>query len=125
MIVGIGVDLTPVSRMQQAMARHPDKLEERLFTARERAYCRERANAAQHFAARFAAKEAILKALRVPEGLSWHEMEIISEHNGAPRIELTGMAQKAAAAMGVKKLHLSITHADDQAVAFVVAESEG
>ena len=59
--------------MATALSRHEGRLEMRLFTDRERAYCRGKANAAQHFAARFAAKEAFLKALRVPEGLSWHE----------------------------------------------------
>jgi len=122
MILGVGVDLTPVERMAQAMARHPERLEARLFTARERAYCAARAHAAQHFAARFAAKEAVLKALRVPHGLSWHELEVVSDERGAPRLELTGEAARAMAAQGVRRLHLSLTHAGDQALAFVVAE---
>jgi holo-[acyl-carrier protein] synthase len=122
MILGVGVDLTPVSRMAEAMERHPERLEARLFTDRERSYCRARANAAQHFAARFAAKEAVLKALRVPPGLSWHELEVVSDEKGAPRLELHGEAARAARASGVERLHLSITHADDQALAFVVAE---
>jgi holo-[acyl-carrier protein] synthase len=122
MILGIGVDLTPVSRMAEALARHPERLEARLFTDGERAYCRARANAAQHFAARFAAKEAVLKALHVPEGLSWHELEVVSDGSGAPQLALHGVAARAAANKGVRTLHLSITHADDQALAFVVAE---
>jgi holo-[acyl-carrier protein] synthase len=122
MIVGIGVDLTPVSRIAEAMARHPERLERRLFTDGERAYCRARANAAQHFAARFAAKEALLKALHVPEGLSWHELEVVSDERGVPRLELHGVAAQAAARAGVRRLHLSLTHAEDSAVAFVVAE---
>lgn len=122
MIVGIGVDLTPVSRMAQALARHPDKLEARLFTDGERQYCRARANAAQHFAARFAAKEALLKALSVPAGLSWHELEVVSGAGGAPTLVLRGEAQRAADRLGVRRVHLSLTHADDQACAFVVAE---
>jgi holo-[acyl-carrier protein] synthase len=122
MIVGIGVDLTPIGRMEQALARHPERLAARLFTARERAFCTARANAAQHFAARFAAKEAVLKALRVPPGLSWHELEVVSDEQGAPRLELSGQAARAAQAAGVRRLHLSLTHAGDQALAFVVAE---
>ncbi len=122
MIVGVGVDLTPVGRMEQAIARHPDRLPQKLFTERERAYCRARAHAAQHFAARFAAKEAVLKALRVPAGLSWHELEVVVDESGAPRLELTGQAARAAAAAGVRRLHLSLTHAGDQALAFVIAE---
>jgi holo-[acyl-carrier protein] synthase len=122
MIVGVGVDLTPISRMVDAMARHPERLEARLFTDAERAYCRARAHAAQHFAARFAAKEATLKALGVPAGLSWHEMEVVSHDDGAPRLALTGAAARACERAGVRRLHLSLSHAGDVAIAFVVAE---
>jgi holo-[acyl-carrier protein] synthase len=121
-ILGIGVDLTPVSRMQRAFEAHPERLEARLFTDAERAYCRARANFGQHFAARFAAKEAALKALHVPEGLRWHELEVVNDAGGAPSFRLTGNAAAAAARQGVTRLHLSITHADDSAMAFVVAE---
>jgi holo-[acyl-carrier protein] synthase len=122
MIVGVGVDLTPVSRIERAMAAHPERLEARLFTDGERAYCRARAHAGQHFAARFAAKEALLKALGVPEGLRWHELEVVANGDGAPAFRLSGNAAAAAARAGVRRLHLSLTHADDSAVAFVVAE---
>jgi holo-[acyl-carrier protein] synthase len=123
MILGIGVDLTPVSRMQRAFDAHPERLEARLFTDAERAYCRTKASAAQHFAARFAAKEALLKALHVPANLRWHELEVVNDGAGAPSFRLTGnAAAAAAAAQGVRTLHLSITHADDSAMAFVVAE---
>src|SRR5262249_46981257 len=122
MIVGVGVDLEGISRMAQALAKHQGALERRLFTDRERAYCNAKANAAQHFAARFAAKEALLKALRVPAGLSWHELEVVIDDEGAPRFELTGVAAREAAKLGVKHLHVSLSHAQDQAVAMVVAE---
>jgi holo-[acyl-carrier protein] synthase len=121
-ILGVGVDLTPISRMQRAFDAHPERLEARLFTDAERAYCRQRASATQHFAARFAAKEAALKALHVPEGLRWHELEVINDGDGAPSFRLTGNAAAAAQKQGVRTLHLSITHADDSAIAFVVAE---
>jgi holo-[acyl-carrier protein] synthase len=122
MILGIGVDLTPVSRMERAMRNHPERFLARVFTDGERAYCRARAHSAQHFAARFAAKEALLKALGVPQGLSWHELEVVNADDGAPRLVLRGAAERAAASLGVHKLHLSLTHAADSAVAFVVAE---
>ena len=122
MILGVGVDLTPVSRMQRALDAHPERLEARLFTDGERAYYRARAQAGQHFAARFAAKEAALKALGVPEGLRWHELEVVNAGDGKPRLVLTGNAAAAAARAGIRALHLSITHADDSALAFVVAE---
>jgi len=121
-ILGVGVDLTPVSRMQRAFDAHPERLEARLFTDAERAYCRQKAHAAQHFAARFAAKEALLKALHVPEGLRWHELEVVNDGDGAPTFRLSGNAAAAAKKLGVQNVHLSITHADDSAMAFVVAE---
>jgi len=114
--------VTPISRMQRAFDAHPERLEARLFTDGERAYCRARAQAAQHFAARFAAKEALLKALKVPEGLRWHELEVINDGDGAPSFRLSGHAAAAAAERGVRRVHLSISHADDAAMAFVVAE---
>jgi holo-[acyl-carrier protein] synthase len=120
-ILGVGVDLTPIERLARAMNNHPGRLEARLFTEGERAYCRKKADPMQHFAARFAAKEAILKALGVPEGLSWHELEVLSD-GGAPRVSLSGRAAEAARAAGVRTLHLSITHAGGQALAFVIAE---
>lgn len=122
MILGVGVDLAPIGRMAEAMARHPERLEARLFTERERAFCRARANPMQHFAARFAAKEALLKALSVPAGLSWHELEVVSAESGAPSFQLSGVAAEAAKRAGVVRLHLSLTHAGDQAIAMVVAE---
>ena len=122
MIVGVGVDLVPIERMQKALARHQGRLEARLFTDEERAYCRSRADAAQHFAARFAAKEALLKALNVPAGLSWHELEVAHDADGAPRLRLSGRAERTAAEQRISSLHLSLSHAGGQAIAFVVAE---
>jgi holo-[acyl-carrier protein] synthase len=120
--LGIGVDLTPVDRMARAMTNHPDRFEARVFTDDERAYCNAKADKFQHFAARFSAKEAILKALLVPEGLSWHELEIVNDSSSAPHIVLSGQAARAAEKLGVRKLHLSLTHAGGQAMAFVIAE---
>lgn len=125
MIVGVGVDLTPVERMARAMANHPGRLEARVFTDEERDYCNHRANAAEHFAARFAAKEAALKALGVPRGLCWHEIAVASTASGAPRLELSGAARRAAERLGATRSHLSLTHAGGNALALVVLESEG
>jgi holo-[acyl-carrier protein] synthase len=122
MIVGVGIDLTPVDRMEKALTRHGDRFEKRVFTDDERAYCRARARPADHFAARFAAKEAVLKAMAVPEGLSWHELEIVSR-DGRPDLKLTGVAARAAEARGIVRWHLSLTHAGGQAAAVAVAEA--
>jgi holo-[acyl-carrier protein] synthase len=121
-IIGVGIDLCPVGRMERALSRNGGRFEERVFTLAEREYCKGRGLPAEHYAARFAAKEALLKALGVPAGLSWHELEIESV-GGAPRLVLRGEAQRAAERLGVGRLHLSLTHAGDMAAAVVVAEA--
>lgn len=122
MLVGVGIDLTPVDRIARLLGRYSGRFEEKVFTPGERAYCRGRAAAAEHFAARFAAKEAALKALGVPSGLSWHELEVVSGPGGKPELALHGAAARAMAALGVVRLHLSLTHAGGQAAAVVIAE---
>jgi holo-[acyl-carrier protein] synthase len=123
MIYGVGIDLTPIDRIERALSRHGDRFERKVFTDGERAYCRGRARPADHFAARFAAKEAWLKALGVPEGLSWHEIEVVIAEGGRPSLSLRGEAARAVAARGVsEKMHLSLTHAGGMAAAVVVAE---
>ncbi len=121
MIRGVGVDLCPVSRIARILERHPGRFEERVFTPAERSYCSSRGWPAQHFAARFAAKEAALKALGAPAGIGWHDLEVVSE-GGAPRLVLHGAAAAAAAGLGVRRAHLSLSHAGDAAIAFVVLE---
>jgi holo-[acyl-carrier protein] synthase len=121
-ILGVGVDLSPIDRMQAAIGRHEGRLEARLFTDGERAYCRARALPAQHYAARFAAKEAAVKACAALRGQEWHAVEVVSGADGAPRLLLHGEAARAAAQAGVRQLHLSLSHAGGAAIAFVVAE---
>lgn len=124
MIVGVGIDLCSIARMRRALDRHEGRFEARIFSEAERAYCRSRGQPVLHFAARFAAKEALLKALGVPSGLSWHELEVRSRSGGAPTLSLSGEAAAAAARLGVARLHLSLTHTDETAGAVVVAEGE-
>src|SRR5512138_3800404 len=107
MIRGVGVDLCPVSRVARILERHPGRFAERVFTPAERAYCGSRGAPAQHFAARFAAKEAALKALGAPAGIGWHDLEGAGD-GGAPRVELHGAAAAAGAARGVRRAHLSL-----------------
>src|SRR5688572_28393866 len=123
MVVGLGIDITPIARMEELLARWGERIERRLFTDAERAFCSARGDPAQHLAARFAAKEATLKALSVPAGLSWHELEVVSTPGGAPRLALSGEAGAAAGRLGVIRTHLSLTHAGGLAVAVVVLES--
>lgn len=122
MIVGVGIDLTPISRMAAAISRHEGRFEARVFTDGERADCRVAQEPAQHFAARFAAKEAAVKACPVLRGQSWHDVEVVREADGRPRMRLHGKAADAVAALGVRQLHVSLTHAADAAVAVVIAE---
>jgi holo-[acyl-carrier protein] synthase len=121
-VLGVGIDLTPIQRIAEMLTRWGERFEEKLFTDGERAYCHARARPADHFAARFAAKEAALKALGVPEGLRWHELEVVSAPGGAPSLALHGEAHRAAERRGVTRLHLSLTHAGGQAAAVVVVE---
>jgi len=123
-ILGVGIDLATISRMGEAIARHQGRFEARIFTDGERADCNVGATAAQHYAARFAAKEAACKACPVLRGQRWHDVEVVREPDGRPRLRLHGAAAEAAAGVGVVRMHLSLTHDGDSAVAVVVAEGE-
>lgn len=114
-----------VERVRQTVGRTP-RFVERVFTARERAYCESRGAraAAQSFAARFAAKEAALKALKTGwrDGITWHDVEIASEPSGAPYLILTGKAKEIFDGMGANAIHLSLSHTSQHAIAQVVIE---
>ncbi len=115
MIVGIGTDLVDVARFEQVLERTPT-LRRRLFTRAERAL------AVESLAARFAAKEALAKALGAPGGLAWHDAEVESEEAGRPRFALRGTVAAAAEGLGVRAVHLSLSHDGGMASAFVVLE---
>jgi len=122
MLRGIGIDLVTVSRIETLIARHGDRFKNKLFTLAEQAYCDGYAKPAQHYAARFAAKEAILKALGVPKGLRWHELEVCALPTQQPTMVLHGAAKAAAAAIGATLVLLSLTHEGDTAAAVVALE---
>ncbi len=125
MILGIGVDLCPVERMERILERHGDLFLERVFTASERTYAAEGVNRAERLAARFSAKEAVIKALGgAPPGLRWQDIEVAKASSGAPAVVLKGAAEMRASVMGVTKRWLSLTHAGKMAVAMVVLEGE-
>jgi holo-[acyl-carrier protein] synthase len=115
-VVGVGVDVVGVERFAASLARTP-ALAERLFTALERS------RAMESLAARFAAKEAVAKALGAPGGLAWHDVEVVSEESGRPRLDVRGTVAAAAAELGIRTWHLTLTHDAGVAVAMVVAES--
>jgi holo-[acyl-carrier protein] synthase len=123
-IVSIGIDIIEIRRVSEALRRTP-RLRERVFTEQERAYCDSRGEAsAQHYAARFAAKEAAFKALRTGwrDGLSWHHVEVTSDEAGAPTLQLAGHARSLFEAMGATHAHLSLSHTSEHAVAQVIFE---
>ena len=115
MIVGIGTDVVEIARIQQSLARTPS-VRERLFTTAESALPDE------SLAARFAAKEALAKALGAPGDLSWQDAEVVTDGAGRPRLELRGAVAARAAELGVARTHLSLSHDGGVAVAFVVLE---
>jgi holo-[acyl-carrier protein] synthase len=120
-IIGIGVDAVEVDRMRQILARTPTFVER--FTAGERADADQRLDPSERYAARFAAKEAVMKALGVGLGaFGFHDVETVTAQSGAPSLVLRGAAQDLATAAGVTHWHISLTHTGATAIAMVVAE---
>lgn len=120
-VVGVGVDLCEVDRLRRAMARTPG-LRDRVFTTAEQAYCDRRKNSGERYAARFAAKEAVLKALGAGLGAcALRHIEVVSEPSGAPRLVLHRSAAKLADEHGVVSWLVSLTHTSSLAQATVLA----
>lgn len=126
MVIATGVDLAEIVRVARALdASYGARLRERVFTNREREYCESRGRGrAESYAARFAAKEAVMKALGVGWGkdASWRDIEVLRRPGGPPTIELSGRALLTARQLGVQRMSLALSHAAGVAVAFVVAE---
>ena len=124
MIIGSGIDLVEIGRIQQSMDRYGGRFLDRVFTSAEQAYCRRKRKAAESFAARFAAKEAGAKALGtgISYGVSWLEIEVVREPSGRPSLLFYGRAAEIAKRQGVVRSNLSLTHTADLAVASVVLE---
>jgi len=124
-IVGLGIDVVEVARLADALHRHGDHFTERVFTDAERAACDPRADRVLALAARFAAKEACLKALGTgwAEGLGFRDVEIVREGSRPPRLVLHGEAARRAEVLGVVRSHVSLTHQPGTAAAVVILES--
>jgi holo-[acyl-carrier protein] synthase len=120
-VLGVGVDLCEVDRMRRVLARTPG-FAARVFTEDEQAYCRRRRDPVERFAARFAAKEAVLKAMGVGVGAcALREIEVVREESGAPSLVLHGAAANLAAARGIARWHVSLSHTSRVAEALVIA----
>ena len=119
-VLGLGVDICEIERMERALARHPT-LARRVFTADERAYCDSRARPAESYAGRFAAREAGIKALGGYRGRRWQDISVSRQPSGAPGIVLAGNARTRAEALGVDRLLVTFTHERTSAVAFCMA----
>ena len=128
MIVGLGMDLVDIARIERLLAEQGERAVKRLFTEAEAEYARKRAHPARHFAARFAAKEAAYKALagtHEARAVSWLDIEVATEWDGRPTLVLHGRAAARAEELGVVRALLTLTHSDAVAGAVVVLEGAG
>lgn len=123
-IVGLGVDICEIARMERALERH-ETLRRRVFTPEEIAYCDSKARPAESYAGRFAAREAVIKALGGYRGKGWQDISVTRAPSGAPSIRLEGNARRRADQLGVTEVLITFTHERTNAVAFAVAVNDG
>lgn len=123
-IVGHGVDLVSVERIGAMIDRHGQRFLDRVFTAGEQAYCNAGKRRLEHYAARFSAKEAVLKALGTGwrDGIAWTDVEVVLEPSGKPSVQLAARAADIAASEGIARFHLSLSHSHGMAIASAIAE---
>ena len=124
MILGLGVDISEVNRIEAAITRHGDAFLKRVFTSAEIAYCERHRNRFERYAGRFAAKEATMKALGTgwTRGVRWVDIEVTRLPTGKPTMALHGATREHAQRLGVRQIHLSITHSGNTAFAEVIFE---
>src|ERR1700722_9554487 len=124
MIIGSGIDLAEIGRIQQSIERYGSRFLNRIYTAAEQAYCLRKRNSVESFAARFAAKEAAAKALGtgISQGVNWLEIEVVREPGGRPSLRFHGRAAAMAQRLAINRSSLSLTHTAQLAAASVVLE---
>jgi len=124
MIVGTGIDIAEVPRIREAIERHGERFLKRIFTEGEIQYCESKANRVERYAARFAAKEAGMKAIGTGwnHGVRWRDIEVARKPGGRPTLRLHGKAAEFAAKLGATNIALSLTHTAEQAIAQVILE---
>ena len=125
MVIGLGLDVAEVDRIEETIARHGAAFIERVFTPAEAAYCERFKNRCERYAARFAAKEAAMKALGTgwSRGVRWRDIEVAREPGGKPSLRLMGVAREIADGLGVKHISMTITHSGNLAMAQVIFEN--
>jgi len=125
-VVGIGTDIVECLRIAKMIERHGELFIDRVYTPREIAYCSSRKAATQHYAGRWAAKEAVLKALGTGwvRGISWRDVEVRNDQNGKPSIALAGGARDACERRGITTMLISISHCRSHATAYALALGE-
>jgi holo-[acyl-carrier protein] synthase len=124
MIMGVGIDNVQSKRMKEMLLKWADRVENRVFDEKELEYSKSKGETHLHLAARFAAKEALFKALGkgLSEGMTWTDVMVENDESGKPHILLRRKAKEIARGMGVNRIHLSLSHTDDCAVAVVILE---
>jgi holo-[acyl-carrier protein] synthase len=125
-IVGIGTDIIECLRIAQMIDRHGELFIRRVYTEHEIAYCSTKKAATQHYAGRWAAKEAVLKALGTGwvQGISWRDVEVRHKPGGAPTVALRGGAKEVLERSGITQMHISISHCRSHAIAYAIAEGD-
>lgn len=123
-ILGTGIDIVEVDRLEETLVRRGERLLDRVFTPAERDYCDKRPRPVMHYAGRFAVKEAVLKAIRTGwvQGIGWKDIQVELGPGGEPSVRLAGGALARARQMGIETIHISISHTERYAVASAVAE---
>jgi holo-[acyl-carrier protein] synthase len=125
-VIGIGTEIIECVRIAKMIERHGELFLERVYTPAEVSYCSARSSATQHFAARWAAKEAVLKAIAGrSRGIRWNEIEVVAEQTAAPKIQLRGRAEQWAVQNGIEHFQLSLGRCRTHATAFVIALRNG
>ena len=124
MIHGTGVDIIEIARIRSSIEKYSGKFEERVFTSKEINYCRSKPDPFKHFAARFAAKEAVLKSLGtgMAHGIGWKDMEILNQESGKPVLTLSGKGLDIFNSLNLRDIHISMTHDRQYALAQAIAE---
>lgn len=124
MIIAIGIDIIEIARIEEVFSRQGERFRRRVFTEGEIDYCERRASRMSSYAARFAAKEAAMKALGTgwSDGVRWRDIEVVRGETGAPALHLHGRALERLGEIGARRAHLSLTHSEQIAMAEVILE---